>query len=143
MAGGRPTKYNAEMLEKAKAYVNGGYLAGDKVIPSKAGLALHLGVNRETLRDWGGLNPEFSAILCKIDVCQEDLLLNNGLNGTFNPAITKLVLGKHGYNDRVESSVDMTSSDGSMSPQGVDPKKLTDDVLKAILDAKASPATDS
>lgn len=141
MAGGRPTKYNQEMLEKATAYVNGGYLADGKVIPSKAGLALYLDVNKETLYDWGKANPEFSDLLSKLLSKQEDLLLNNGLNGTFNPAITKLVLTKHNYSDKVESSVDMTSSDGSMTPQVVDPQKLTDDVLKAILDAKASTFT--
>ena len=40
--------------------------------------------------------------------------LANGLNNTFNSAITKLVLGKHGYHDKMEQ--DITSSDESMKP---------------------------
>jgi len=30
-------------------------------------------------------------------------LLNNGLDGTFNAQITKLVLGKHGYQEQVKA----------------------------------------
>jgi len=37
-----------------------------------------------------------------------------GLGGTMNAQITKLVLGKHGYSDKVEQ--DLTTSDGSMKP---------------------------
>jgi hypothetical protein len=42
-------------------------------------------------------------------------LLNNGLDGTFNPPITKMMLSKHGYSDKIEQ--DHTSSDGSMKQQ--------------------------
>jgi hypothetical protein len=35
-------------------------------------------------------------------------LIAKGLSGDFNSAIAKLVLGKHGYHDRVES----TGADG-------------------------------
>ena len=40
--------------------------------------------------------------------------MQNGLNNTFNSAITKLVLGKHGFHDKMEQ--DISSSDGSMKP---------------------------
>jgi hypothetical protein len=33
---------------------------------------------------------------------QERTLLNGGLGKDFNPVITKLVLGKHGYSDKQE-----------------------------------------
>ena len=45
---------------------------------------------------------------------QQLTLINGGLNNTFNSAITKLVLGKHGFHDKMEQ--DISSSDGSMKP---------------------------
>lgn len=95
------------MVAKAKEYLDTGYLEGGKVIPSTVGLSLYLGVSRQTIDFWGN-NPdykEFSDILDAIQAKQQSLLLNNGLNGTFNSAITKLVLGKHGYSERVENTL--------------------------------------
>ena len=70
--------------------------------PVSAGLALVLGLSRETLRLWSKDEDkkEFFGILERINQKQECVLLDNGLNGTFNSNITKLVLGKHGYHDR-------------------------------------------
>jgi hypothetical protein len=45
---------------------------------------------------------------------QQKTLVNKGLNNTFNSAITKLVLGKHGFHDKMDQ--DLTSSDKSMQP---------------------------
>ena len=56
----------------------------------------------------------FSYILGRCMQVQAKTLVNNGLNNTFNSAITKLVLGKHGYHDKMEQ--DITSSDESMKP---------------------------
>jgi len=53
-------------------------------------------------------------MLDNINVKQERVLLANGITGEFNAAITKLVLAKHDYSDKV--SQDVTSSDGSMKP---------------------------
>ena len=44
-------------------------------------------------------------------------LLNNGLDGTFNPTIAKLVLSKHGYTDspsNTGTSVNVTINRGSV-----------------------------
>ena len=117
-ATGRPTDYSQKIVEKAWAYANGGWIkAGDKV-PSIAGLACEIGIHRETCHAWArDENKEFSDILKAIAQKQERELLNNGLDGTFNPPITKMMLSKHGYSDRVEQ--DITSSDGSMTPRPV------------------------
>ncbi len=98
MAGGRPTKYTDELLERAGQYLDEYEKAGDQ-IPSVAGLSLWLGLSRSTIYDWGDDEdkPEFSHILMEILSKQESLLLNKGLSGDFNAQITKLVLGKHGY----------------------------------------------
>lgn len=102
---GRPTKYSQEMVEKAQAYLDGEYACDGKVIPSLCGLARYLGIAQSTLDAWGK-DPEkaqFSGILSDILAEQQSLLLNNGLKGEFNAAITKLVLGKHGYSDKTDN----------------------------------------
>ena len=110
----RPTKWNKEIEEKARAYINDYAMYGD-MIPSIEGMAIHLGVHRDTLYDWAKHKDKgFSDILRLTIQNQERTLINNGLNNTFNSAITKLVLGKHGYHDKMEQ--DITSSDESMKP---------------------------
>ncbi len=92
------------MVATAREYLESGYLEGGKVIPSTVGLSLYLGVSRQTIDEWGK-NPEyaeFSYILEQIQSKQCSLLINSGLTGEFNSAITKLVLGKHGYSERQE-----------------------------------------
>lgn len=118
MPAGRPTKSTDELIQSAWDYVDGGWEAvGDKV-PSVAGLACEIGVSRETCYAWAKENQnQFSDILNAIAKTQERELLNNGLIGKFNPPITKMMLSKHGYSDKVEQ--DLTSSDGSMKPQEV------------------------
>jgi len=105
MPAGRPTKYSEEMVENAREYLEGGYKSDGSVIPSECGLALCLGVAKSTVQKWGSEvgKEEFSGILKAIQVKQEGLLLNSGLKGEFNAAITKLVLGKHGYSEKTES----------------------------------------
>lgn len=102
----RPTIYTLEMVEKAGEYLSGGYEVDGSVIPSTAGLAEYLGIARSTLYLWGEdeEKPEFSDILQSIQSKQERLLLNSGLKGDFNSAITKLVLGKHGYHDKQDNT---------------------------------------
>ena len=110
----RPTKWNKEIEEKAQAYINDYEMYGD-MIPSIEGMAEHLGLHRDTLYDWAKHKDKgFSDILRLTIQNQERTLINNGLNNTFNSAITKLVLGKHGYHDKMEQ--DITSSDESMKP---------------------------
>ena len=134
--GGRPSKYTPELIERAIAYVDGGWADGETLIPSVAGLAVHLDVRRETLHVWA-LDPEkeqFSNILGKLFENQENILLQNGLANKFNSTITKLVLSKHGYSDKIEQ--DNTSSDGTMTPKaGLDASRLSSEALKEILDA--------
>ena len=104
---GRPTDYTPELLEKARAYVEGAWNHGEDVIPSHIGLAKALGISRITLYEWAKHEDkkEFSNILDKVLAEQQNELLNNGLNGTFNSAITKLVLGKHGFHEKKDTEL--------------------------------------
>jgi hypothetical protein len=108
---GRPTKYTPELIEKAKAYIKDYEMYGD-VIPSIAGLASVLDVHRSLLYVWEKQHPVFLDILEAIKREQQKILLNKGLSGDFNSAITKLVLGKHGYHEKQD--VDLK---GEMSVQ--------------------------
>ena len=115
MTAGRPSVYTPELVKRARGYLTSYQDMGDKV-PSIAGLACVLGVTRETCRAWANEpdKAEFSAILMELMQRQERALLNGGLGGAFNAPITKMMLTKHGYSDKVEN--DHTSSDGSMTP---------------------------
>tara|TARA_R110000868_G_scaffold69762_9_gene205008 strand:- start:4942 stop:5322 length:381 start_codon:yes stop_codon:yes gene_type:complete len=104
MPPGRPTKYNEEILVKARAYVDGGYLTCGDVIPQMAGLSIELDIHRDTIYDWCD-DPEkqaFSDIVAKCLRAQERKLLNGSLTGDLNPTIAKLILTKHGYSERVQ-----------------------------------------
>lgn len=132
---GRPPKYGDEILEQAMKYLEGGWVDVKQAIPSLTGLALYLGIVSSTIYDWRDKYEDFSSICKSILDMEENCLKNNGLNGVFNPTITKLILSKHGYSDKVD--VDNTSSDGSMANKGltIDPSKLTTDQLRALREA--------
>ena len=124
MPAGRPTKYSDEILEKANAYVNGGFASEGDVVPSVAGLSCSLDVARVTLHDWAETYPEFSYTLTKCKGVQERMLLSGGLSSTMNSTITKLMLANHGYSDKVEQ--DVTSNGQTVAPLainiiGIDP----------------------
>ena len=114
---GRPTKLTDELIEKAEDYLKNYTNYGDP-FPSAAGLADELGISRSTLYKWADENVYFSDMLGDVNIKQERVLLANGITGEFNAAITKLVLAKHDYSDKV--SQDVTSSDGSMKPTVVE-----------------------
>ena len=110
---GRPTDYNEEVQAKADAYVDGGFADAGDVVPSRAGLALELGLSRNTLTNWEK-HPAFLSTLERVAHLQERISLNGGLKGDLNSTIVKLLLANHGYSDKVQQ--DNISSDASMSP---------------------------
>ena len=115
---GRPTLLTEELIQKTKNYLIYDFENVDDVVPSVAGLAVYLGINKATLYEYvkidSELGRELNDMLKAIQDKQEKMLLSGGLKSTFNSTITKLMLSKHGYSDKVET--DHTSSDGSMSP---------------------------
>ena len=111
----RPTKWSKELEEQAYDYIRD-YGNHGHMIPSIEGLAMVLDLHRDTLYEWAKdkKTKKFSDILGKILQMQQLTLINGGLSNKFNSAITKLVLGKHGFHDKMEQ--DISSSDGSMKP---------------------------
>lgn len=111
----RPSEYTPELIEKARKYIGGEWEVVGDAIPSIAGLAVYLKKSRDTLHTWAkeAGKEQFSDMLAEMLAKQENILISKGLTNEHNPTITKLVLSKHGYSDKVEQ--DHTSSDGSMS----------------------------
>lgn len=104
MRRGRPTKYSQEMLDNAYKYIDTYTQYGD-MIPSVEGLADLLDVSRETLYEWGRVHEDFSDILARLKARQQKVLINNGLSGDFQPTITKLVLGLHGFHEKQDTEL--------------------------------------
>ena len=115
---GRHTKYDNKAQADADDYVNGGFDACGDVVPSRAGLAVELGVTRQTLTNWGVDNHQFLGTLQRLDAMQERISLSGGLRGELNSTIVKLLLANHGYSDRQQ--LDHTSSDSSMTPKVIE-----------------------
>lgn len=130
-AGGRPVEYNQDVCTRAEEYLascvdheytriktegtgSTTYENFIKVeLPTIEGLSIHLGITRETVYDWKGKYPMFSDIVSEIMAEQAKRLLNNGIAGTYNASIAKLMLTKHGY---VEKSDFTTNGKDLPSP---------------------------
>ena len=108
---GRPTLYTDDMLVKAQDYIDN----CPDVVHTVVGLCLYIGVAKSTAYRWAEEgNAVFKDILDTVSEKQEQKLIGSGLINEFNSAITKMMLTKHGYTDKVET--DNKSSDGSMTP---------------------------
>ncbi len=119
MPGGRPTKYSKEMLEKAQHYANNHWPDYEDIVPSVAGLAYALEINKTTVYDWSNHDDkkEFSNTLEKILNKQEKMLLAGGLATSdhpdiksMNPTIVKLMLSNHDYSEKTTN--EHTGADG-------------------------------
>jgi len=102
----RPTKYNKEILAKAKEYLEIWPKLGD-AIPLVAGLASHCDVSKRVIYDWAKDEDklEFLHTLDKLQEKQERILITKGLTGDFNAAITKLALHNHDYSEKSEQTI--------------------------------------
>lgn len=129
----RPTHYSDEIVRRSKEYLDNYEAQGD-VIPSVAGLAVFLGRSRTLLHDWAADEDksEFKDILEQIGAKQEMVTLNNALAGSFNATIAKLLLGKHGYHEKVDSQLTGANS-GAIQVQGW--------ILEGVKPSDKSPST--
>lgn len=123
--GGRPTKVSPALIALVDEYLStctDGYLKIQKdfsdgkdifeyqfrvALPTIAGLAIYLNISRDTIYEYQKANKEFSDRLDMLMAQQEKRLIEMGLAGIYNSNITKLLLYKHGYSDKVET--DLTS----------------------------------
>lgn len=123
--GGRPTKYNKDVVKKTYEYINEcediyyNYQKGfgatntferrvSAQFPTREGLALRLGIHTDTLVEWDKKYPELSVALDALDQKQKEMIIRGSINGDYNPMIAKLVLSaNHGMKERT----DVTSDD--------------------------------
>ena len=116
MAGGRPTDYNAELLAKAQDYIE----SCPDAVHSVVGLCLYIGIAKSTAYRWiEEGNAVFKDIVDTVSDLQEQKLVNSGLSNLFNASITKLMLTKHGYTDKIES--DVTSNGKTLNNWVINP----------------------
>lgn len=151
MTAGRPPIFGKEILKKAKEYLE--KLPRGEVIHTVEGLALYLRTSRRVLYDWSRKGEdtedeehkptpeqkEFLHIMEELMTRQAQSLMSKGLKGTFNPMITKLILGKHGYSDKQE----LMGRDGEAINLGVVllPQKKNENTLEAPTKAGDSPGS--
>lgn len=147
MAGGRPTLYTKELLEKAREYLSqcedieeqeltgvsakGTELFKTKLkvdLPTIEGLAYFLQVNRDTIYEWEKEHPEFSDIIADLRAKQAQELINKGLSGDYNPTIAKVLLTKHGYREGIDQT-----SDGKGFAPSEEHKALADKAISTVL----------
>ena len=107
---GRPSKYSDEILAKVKDYIKN-YKKFDDLIPSIAGLSCAIGIAKSTIYEWQKEAGKeiFSDMLEELLSKQERILLSGGLSGDLNSTITKLVLAKHNYSEKIDSNIDHTT----------------------------------
>lgn len=103
MGAGRPTTYTDEVLELAHDYVDN----CPNTVPLVVGLCKHIGRSKATVYNWAQDDDkkEFLDILKQIEEDQHMMLVEGGLSSSFNSNITKMMLTKHGYSDKVEQDV--------------------------------------
>lgn len=131
----RPTKWSEELEVKALDYINNYKDLTDHSVPSVVGLCAYINIAKSTVYDWSEKNiGQFSDIVCNLLEKQELGLINGGLSGDYNSSISKLMLTKHGYHDKLDQ--DNTSSDNSMTPVTLDTSKLSDEALKELMNIR-------
>lgn len=99
--GGRPTKYTPDIFPKIEEYITSCGREQTE-LPTVEGLALYMGINRDTLYEWDKQHPEFSDTIKKILMKQKVQLMNDGMYGgkEVNAAMAIFLLKvNHGMNE--------------------------------------------
>ncbi len=96
---GRPTKYNDEILNKAKSYVS--HCQDKEKIPYIEELALILDINDDTIVEWTKKHKEFSATIDQLKTLQKLRIKDGALTKQLHPSTSMFLLrANHGVSDR-------------------------------------------
>lgn len=115
---GRPTIYSVELIDKVYEYLDTCVDEEDEFhrtrgeksdsydrivkveLPTFEGFSIFINVNRDTLKEWVKIYPDFSAAMDDITRAQKKALINNGLSGNYNPSMAKFILSaNHGLRE--------------------------------------------
>lgn len=124
-------EYGQDVLNATQAYIEHYDVIYGDVVPSKAGLCRILGIGSTTVYRWQEVHEAFAVMMEQLKLEQERKLINYGLTGRFNSALTKLALVNHGYSDK-------STIDHNINPK--DFKDLTDDELNYVIEHGRLPA---
>jgi len=119
---GRPTKLTQELIDKTATYLStckddivhtdkGALTYVNVDLPTLEGLALYLGIHKETIQDWtrdakgDDMKSQFSVFVKDILQEQGKRLINKGLGGLYQAKIAGMLLSKHGYVERSETDI--------------------------------------
>ena len=119
---GRPPEYMSEYADMVDDYLKkqqdeykifktptGGIVKQYVKLPTRKGFAGFICHPYDTMTEWANQFPEFNRALQKIDVAQEQVLLEKGLSGDYNSTIAKLVLSSnHGYAEKTDNRTEYT-----------------------------------
>jgi hypothetical protein len=102
--GMHPKYTPEELLDKSVEYEEGWKSKGE-IIPTLAGLAVHLKVSKECVSRWRKKEKyeKFDQLCARVQSEQELMLISGGLSKTYDASLSKLLLHKHGYSDRIET----------------------------------------
>lgn len=101
----KPTTCTKEVQKRAWEYCYGGWMNEGHSFPSAVGLCIVLNVARSTLYDWAKREDnEISDTLAMINLFQQQVAWDKGLNGEYNSNLVKLLLGNHGFHDKLDST---------------------------------------
>lgn len=128
MATGRPRIYNEDLQARADYYVDEGFEEEGDVVPSIAGLACSIRVDRSTIYAWRDTYPIFSDTLQRVKEKQERMLVSGGLSSAMNSTIVKLMMANHGYSDKAEQTVTGTMTNTNINSEV--PKEDLRDFIK-------------
>jgi hypothetical protein len=110
----RPTKLTKALVAAAEQYKEDtGSFIPNALLPTIEGLALKLGISRDSIYEWikgeDALSKQFSDIFDDIKALQAEKLIQKSLSGHYNPTIAKMILsGKHGYVEK--QATDLTTN---------------------------------
>ena len=109
-AGGRPTLYTPEVIIEINKYLIEAVPQNMK-IPTIEGIALRLGISRDTLYEWAKQHKEFSDTLDKLKMMQKEALIETGIFGgkEINATIIALLLKVN--HDMIETEKKIFSGD--------------------------------
>lgn len=110
MRTGRPTKYSPKTIDEINKYLQDA-TPENMSIPTVEGIALRLGVNRDTIYAWAKKHKEFSDTIKKMKMLQKEALIRTGIFGgkEINQTIVALLL-KVNHKMIETSKTDITSN---------------------------------
>lgn len=136
---GRPAQYtDEEAVKKLVEYCQ--ICSANKELPNRAGLAVYMGLNKDTVEEYSKKYTHFSVSYGLMMQAQEDALWQKGLKNEYNANITKFMLQNHGYSDK--SQVDQTVKATVEEKPDMDTKEKIDYLMSKLEEQKKLLTTD-